>query len=102
MAAGVRPARVRRCATCRFRSEDNDGHRSALVRQAEETARRSSGCREAPRAGGANGSPLAAIKLKQRDAICKRDDVVHLGREAARPPGAANGPLRASGSSLIN
>ena len=57
-------------------------------------------CSEAPRAGGTNGSPLAAIKLKQREAICKRDDVVRLGtREAARPPGAANGPLTASGSS---
>jgi len=50
-------------------------------------------CSEAPRAGGANGSPLAAIKLRQRDAICKRDDVVRLGmREAARPPGAAYRP----------
>ena len=37
-----------------------------------------------------SGAPVAAIKLKQRDAICKRRDATALAlREAARLPGQA-------------
>jgi len=48
---------------------------------------------EAPSACGRSGRPLAATNEKSAGAICKRHDAVGLGTiEAARPPGAANGP----------
>jgi len=43
MAVAVRPARGRWCATCRCRSEGNDGHRPRGVAQAEENVGRSTG-----------------------------------------------------------
>jgi hypothetical protein len=43
------------------------------------------------------GTPAAAPKRAAAEAICSRRDAVPLPlSEAARPPGAANGPLPAS------
>ena len=41
-----------------------------------------------PHVHAGDGSPLAAIKFKERDAICKRDDIAHLGRDEGLQPRA--------------
>jgi hypothetical protein len=33
-----------------------------------------------------DGSPLAAIKFNERDAICKRDDIARLGSKEGLQP----------------
>jgi hypothetical protein len=54
-------------------------------------------CSVAPRACGAAARRLPRLRRAAAEAICSRRDAVPLPqREAARPPGAANGPLSAS------